>query len=253
MRISPPGQRTPYPYKPRGGYFSGGRGYYSGRGSYGRGYYPGGRYYDKPKSSSREKQEGSGKDKKRKWTDTKASEEEHPRKQLRFADKEDDEVSDETHLKRIKSSTLPYTVSESLNGGQLPVQQDSRIEVPAKKEDNNEDIVSIYNSNIGQEDDEKSPTKQIIPATTMVNIDGLIFSAIVDTGACASIISVKYINRLRMQESIKPAQRRLIDANGKQIPLLGTIVLPVLFGKTIRNWSFWVADNPDTLYWEMTY
>jgi hypothetical protein len=46
-----------------------------------------------------------------------------------------------------------------------------------------------------------------------------------------------------MREAIVKANRRLIDANGKQIPLLGTITLPVLFGKTIRDWVFWVADS----------
>ena len=84
---------------------------------------------------------------------------------------------------------------------------------------------------------------QDTPATTTVSVDGLIFTAIVDTGACASIISIAQVHRLRMMESIQKATRRLIDANGKQIPLLGTIVLPVLFGETIREWIFWVADN----------
>ena len=82
------------------------------------------------------------------------------------------------------------------------------------------------------------------PASTIINIDGLLLSAIVDTGACDSIIGVKWVTRLRMLEAINSGTRRLIDANGKQIPLVGSIEVPVLFGNTVRRWSFWVANAP---------
>lgn len=86
----------------------------------------------------------------------------------------------------------------------------------------------------------------VTPATTVINIDGVLFTAVVDTGACDSIISYKHVNMLRMLEHIKQGDRKLIDANGKQIPLLGTIEMPVLFGNTIRNWTYWVANNANT-------
>ena len=126
--------------------------------------------------------------------------------------------------------------------GMEQVLEDAFSPVKKKRRRNNHNGVDDIVCTVKLDDDSVGDTPDT-PATTLVSIEGMVFTAVVDTGACASVISIKHINRLRLKDSIEKADRKLLDANGKQIPLLGTISLPVMFGKTIRHWVFWVANN----------
>lgn len=88
------------------------------------------------------------------------------------------------------------------------------MSLPTRNNEVLEDIVSTVYILDGE---------QITPATTTVSIEGMMLTAIIDTGACDSVVSIKTIDMLRMREAISKGSRRLKDANGKFIPLLGSI------------------------------
>ena len=73
-------------------------------------------------------------------------------------------------------------------------------------------------------------------------------TAVCDTGASVSCISQRLLNRLpvNFQNQLQPAHRRLLAANQAEIPVSGTVTLPISLASNRYQQQFFVLKSSET-------
>lgn len=67
--------------------------------------------------------------------------------------------------------------------------------------------------------------------------------AIVDSGACGSVVSYSWLQYLRMVDQIILKDKDFVDARKRKIPVEGQIILPLKVGMKTFELPFWVAKD----------